>query len=86
MIGALGSMGAALGLLVFPLLKADLGLGPTFLILSVVPLIAFIVCSIIKWDPTRAAVSPDEELDAPQFKSDAAAQHEAAAQLAAAQR
>ncbi|MFC4224018.1 MFS transporter [Lysinibacter cavernae] len=85
-IGALGSMGAALGLLVFPLLKADLGLGPTFLILSVVPLIAFIVCSIIKWDPTRAAVSPDEELDAPQFKSDAAAQHEAAAQLAAAQR
>lgn len=73
-IGALGSMGAALGLLVFPLLKADLGLGPTFLILSIVPLIAFIVCSVIKWDPTRAALSPDEEQDAPQFKSDAAAQ------------
>ncbi|KQW06529.1 MFS transporter [Leifsonia sp. Root4] len=77
-IGAIGSMGAALGLLVFPLLKEGIGLGPTFLILSVVPLIAFIICSIIKWDPTRAAVSPDEETDAPQFKSDAAAQAVAA--------
>ena len=69
-IGALGSTGAALGLLVFPLLKEDLGLGPTFLILSAVPLIACIVCSVIKWDPTRAAVSPDEEENAPQFRSD----------------
>lgn len=71
-IGAIGSMGAALGLLVFPLLKEGLGLGPTFLILSAIPLIACIVCSVIKWDPTRAPVSPDEELDAPQFKSDVA--------------
>lgn len=69
-IGALGSTGAALGLLVFPLLKEDLGLGPTFLILAAVPLIACIVCSVIKWDPTRAAVSPDEEENAPQFRSD----------------
>ncbi|UPO76791.1 MFS transporter [Arthrobacter sp. Helios] len=69
-IGALGSTGAALGLLVFPILKQDLGLGPTFLILSAVPLIACIVCSVIKWDPTRAAVSPDEEENAPQFRSD----------------
>lgn len=71
-IGALGSTGAALGLLVFPLLKEDLGLGPTFLILSAVPLIACIVCTVIKWDPTRAAVSPDEEENAPQFRSDRA--------------
>ncbi|MDJ0353571.1 MFS transporter [Pseudarthrobacter sp. PH31-O2] len=71
-IGAIGSMGAALGLLVFPLLKEGLGLGPTFLILSAVPLTACIVCSVIKWDPTRALLSPDEELDAPQFKSDVA--------------
>lgn len=71
-IGALGSTGAALGLLVFPILKQDLGLGPTFLILSAVPLIACIVCSVIKWDPTRAAVSPDEEENAPQFRSDQA--------------
>ncbi|QDW30931.1 MFS transporter [Arthrobacter sp. KBS0702] len=71
-IGAIGSAGAALGLLVFPLLKEGLGLGPTFLILSVVPLIACIVCSVIKWEPTRALLSPDEELDAPQFKSDLA--------------
>ncbi|WP_416418419.1 MFS transporter [Paenarthrobacter aromaticivorans] len=71
-IGALGSTGAALGLLIFPLLKAELGLGPTFLILSAVPLAACIICSIIKWDPTRAPVSPDEETDAPQFRNDAA--------------
>ena len=66
-IGAIGSLGAALGLMVFPILKADLGLGPTFLILSTVPLIAAIVCWVIKWEPTRTEVSPDEELDAPQF-------------------
>ncbi|WGW11437.1 MFS transporter [Saxibacter everestensis] len=77
-IGALGSVGAALGLLVFPILKEDLGLGPTFLILSVVPLAAFIICSVIKWDPTRAAISPDEELDAPQFKADRAVTFESA--------
>ena len=71
-IGALGSTGAALGLLIFPLLKAELGLGPTFLILSAVPLAACIICSLIKWDPTRAPVSPDEETDAPQFRNDAA--------------
>ncbi|MFJ5955338.1 MFS transporter [Paenarthrobacter sp. NPDC092416] len=67
-IGALGSTGAALGLLVFPILKEQLGLGPTFLILALVPLAACIICSVIKWDPTRATVSPDEEADAPQFK------------------
>ena len=56
--------------MVFPILKADLGLGPTFLILSLVPLIAAIVCWVIRWEPTRAEVSPDEELDAPQFTSE----------------
>jgi len=71
-IGALGSTGAALGLLIFPILKEDLGLGPTFLILAAVPLTACIVCSVIKWDPTRAALSPDEEENAPQFRSDRA--------------
>lgn len=69
-IGAIGSLGAALGLMVFPILKADLGLGPTFLILSAVPLVAAIICWVIKWEPTRAEVSPDEELDAPQFAAD----------------
>lgn len=66
-IGALGSIGAALGLLVFPLLKAQIGLGPTFLVLALVPLAAAIICFSISWEPTRAPVSPDEELDAPQF-------------------
>lgn len=77
-IGAVGSLGAALGLVVFPLLKEALGLGPTFLILSAVPLTAFIICSVIKWEPSRALVSPDEEQDAPQFKSDLARQSELA--------
>lgn len=68
-IGAVGALGAAVGLLVFPLLKAGLGLGPTFLIVAVFPLIAFIVCSVIKWEPTRAKTNVDEETDAPQFAS-----------------
>lgn len=68
-IGAIGSLGAALGLMVFPILRADLGLGPTFLILALVPLIAAIICWVIKWEPTKAEVSLDEEVDAPQFKS-----------------
>jgi MFS transporter, putative metabolite transport protein len=77
-IGAIGSLGAALGLVVFPLLRDDLGLGPTFLILSVVPLAAAVVCGVINWEPTKATVSPDEELDAPQFASDVRAQRESA--------
>lgn len=69
-IGALGSIGAAMGLLVFPLFRASYGLEKTFLILSVVPLIASAICFIIKWDPTRTAINPDNEADAPQFKDD----------------
>ncbi|WP_436326220.1 MFS transporter [Brevibacterium sp. FAM 27836] len=66
-IGAIGSFGAALGLLIFPLLQEAFGLGPTFLIVAVFPLAAFIVCSVISWEPTRAEVHVDEETDAPQF-------------------
>ncbi|MNS98264.1 hypothetical protein D3C72_1326280 [compost metagenome] len=64
-------MGAALGLLVFPLFRQQYGLETTFLILSVVPLVASLICFTIKWDPTRASVSPDNEPDAPQFEADA---------------
>ncbi len=49
-IGALGAIGAALGLLVFPLFRAQYGLETTFLILSVVPLLASIICFAIRWD------------------------------------
>lgn len=70
-IGALGAMGAALGLLVFPLLRQQYGLENTFLILSVVPLIACLVCFCIRWDPTRTTVNPDDEPGAPQFVDDA---------------
>jgi MFS family permease len=69
-IGALGSIGAALGLLVFPLFREWYGLNHTFLILSAVPLIASIICFSIKWDPTRTAINPDNEADAPQFADD----------------
>lgn len=70
-IGALGSTGAAIGLLIFPLFRENYGLEKTFLILSVVPLVASIICFVIKWDPTRTAINPDNEADAPQFKDDA---------------
>lgn len=66
-IGAIGGLGSALGLLIFPLLKADIGLGPTFLILSAVPLICAIICFTIKWEPTMAGVNVDDEPDAPGF-------------------
>jgi len=66
-IGAIGSFGAALGLLIFPLLQDAFGLGPTFLIVAIFPLAAFIVCTVITWEPTRAEVHVDEETDAPQF-------------------
>jgi hypothetical protein len=71
-IGALGSIGAALGLLVFPLFREWYGLNHTFLILSAVPLIASIICFSIKWDPTRTAINPDNEAGAPQFADDTA--------------
>jgi putative MFS transporter len=70
-IGALGSIGAALGLLVFPLFREHYGLDKTFLILAIVPLVASVICFVIKWDPTRTTITPDNEPDAPQFKSDA---------------
>ncbi|OYU88061.1 MAG: MFS transporter [Bradyrhizobiaceae bacterium PARB1] len=69
-IGAMGSIGAALGLLVFPLFREWYGLNHTFLILSAVPLIASIICFSIKWDPTRTAINPDNEAGAPQFAGD----------------
>lgn len=69
-IGALGAMGAALGLLIFPIFREHYGLGSTFLILSIVPLVACIICSVIHWDPTRTEINPDNEPNAPQFKGD----------------
>lgn len=66
-IGAMGSIGAAIGLFIFPLFRAEYGLQATFLILSAVPLFAGIICFSIHWDPTRTRVQPDIEPDAPQF-------------------
>lgn len=66
-IGAMGGLGAALGLVVFPILREQIGLGMTFLILSLVPLVSAIICWVNKWDPTRAGFDPDSELDVPTF-------------------
>ncbi|MFF0744016.1 MFS transporter [Streptomyces sp. NPDC004111] len=58
--GMVGSFGSVVGLYVFPQIKDSLGLAGTFLVLSVVPLLGLVTCLVIKWDPTRAEVSPDE--------------------------
>ncbi|OYO01531.1 MFS transporter [Enemella evansiae] len=70
LIGAMGGLGAALGLTVFPIFRENYGLGNTFLILAVVPLIAAIICWVVRWEPTRAAVDVDEEADAPGFSDE----------------
>ncbi|MEV5981846.1 MFS transporter [Streptomyces sp. NPDC052114] len=57
--GMVGSFGSVAGLYLFPQIKDALGLGHTFLALSVVPLFGLITCLVIKWDPTQAA-APDE--------------------------
>ncbi|WP_399094650.1 MFS transporter [Streptomyces sp. BBFR2] len=58
--GMVGSFGSVVGLYVFPQIKDGLGLAGTFLVLSVVPLLGLITCLVIKWDPTKAGISPDE--------------------------
>src|SRR5699024_4013040 len=73
-VGAVGSIGSAVGLFLFPVIKAALGLGPTFLIIAAIPLAGFIICTVNKWEPTRAAIDPDEETDAPVFASQAKAE------------
>ncbi|MGW1681835.1 MFS transporter [Saccharopolyspora sp. NPDC002376] len=59
--GMLGNFGSVIGLYIFPQIKESLGLGPTIALLSVVPLLGLITCLIIKWDPTRSSIDPDEE-------------------------
>ena len=68
-VGALGAIGAALGLFIFPVFRDLYGLQTTFLIMSAVPLFASIVCFAIPWDPTRTTIQPDNEPGAPQFES-----------------
>ncbi|MFD9817021.1 MFS transporter [Streptomyces sp. NPDC059080] len=58
--GMVGSFGSVVGLYIFPQIKDGLGLAGTFLVLSVVPLLGLITCLLIKWDPTKAGISPDE--------------------------
>ncbi|MBA0052385.1 MFS transporter [Streptomyces sp. AJS327] len=59
--GMVGSFGSVVGLYVFPQIKDALGLGNTFLVLSVVPLLGLITCLVISWEPTRADASPDKD-------------------------
>ncbi|NGO69704.1 MFS transporter [Streptomyces boncukensis] len=58
--GMIGSLGSVIGLYVFPQIKDRLGMGDTFLVLSVVPLLGMATCLAIKWDPTRAEETPHE--------------------------
>lgn len=69
-IGAIGGLGAALGLVIFPLMKASLGLSTTFVVLAAIPTTAAIICFVIKWEPTRSIVPLDEEEDAPNFDNE----------------
>ncbi|MFE7117523.1 MFS transporter [Streptomyces sp. NPDC057654] len=59
--GMVGSFGSVVGLYLFPQIKDALGLADTFLVIAVVPLAGLITCLVIKWDPTKAKVSPDDE-------------------------
>ncbi|MEV0265667.1 MFS transporter [Streptomyces sp. NPDC050617] len=59
--GMVGSFGSVVGLYLFPQIKDALGLADTFLVIAVVPLAGLITCLVVKWDPTKATVSPDDE-------------------------
>lgn len=63
--GFLANVGAAFGLFAFPVLRGAFPLGVVLIILSVVPLIGFITCWLINWDPSKNGFAPDEEADAP---------------------
>jgi MFS family permease len=59
--GMLGSFGSVVGLYVFPQIKEAMGLGPTIALLAVVPFLGLISCLIVRWDPTRSGIDPDDE-------------------------
>ncbi|MFE3229020.1 MFS transporter [Nocardia sp. NPDC059228] len=59
--GMLGSFGSVIGLYVFPQIKEAMGLGPTIALLAVVPLLGLVCCLIVRWDPTRSGIDPDDE-------------------------
>ncbi|WP_228709243.1 MFS transporter [Amycolatopsis keratiniphila] len=59
--GMLGSFGSVIGLYVFPQIKESMGLGPTIALLAVVPFLGLVSCLIVRWDPTRSGVDPDDE-------------------------
>lgn len=75
--GALSTLAAAIGLFTFPFMLAGLGLATSLLIVSVVSLAGFIICIVNKWEPTRATVNVDEELDAPVFTESEKIKHSA---------
>ncbi|RSN20075.1 MFS transporter [Streptomyces sp. WAC 05977] len=59
--GMLGSFGSVIGLYVFPQIKEAMGLGPTIALLAVVPFLGLVSCLIVRWDPTRSGIDPDDE-------------------------
>lgn len=59
--GMLGSFGSVAGLYLFPQLKAGFGIGTSLMMLAVVPLVGFLTCALIKWEPTRSTINLEEE-------------------------
>ncbi|WP_037812936.1 MFS transporter [Amycolatopsis nivea] len=59
--GMLGSFGSVIGLYVFPQIKEAIGLGPTIALLAAVPALGLVSCLVVRWDPTRSGVDPDDE-------------------------
>ncbi|GAA4524210.1 MFS transporter [Amycolatopsis samaneae] len=70
--GMLGSFGSVIGLYVFPQIKEAMGLGPTIALLAVVPFLGLVSCLLVRWDPTRSGVDPDDEEIAIKFAGSAA--------------
>ena len=53
-------IGSILGFYFFPLLLARMGLGPTVLILAIVPLTILIACLAINWDPIGRDIDSED--------------------------
>jgi MFS family permease len=56
-------VGSIIGFFAFPLLKASIGLYKTILVISIFPLIVFLITLFIKWDPTDLNVDDEEFSD-----------------------
>lgn len=56
----MGNLGAVAGLVAFPLVRAALGTGTAITVLAVIPVVGFIACAVVRWDPDKALTAPAE--------------------------